>query len=75
MIDQNQTELAKIEAAATSFLDYGVGHIAYVRPNKEDSDASYDIYAANGSQIASASDRSSVFGFLMQHDLVPVNLH
>lgn len=75
MIDQNKTELTEIEDSAISFLDYGVGHIAYVRPIKQESAVGYDIFAANGAQIATASDSDSAYGFLMQHDLVAVNLH
>ncbi len=75
MIDQNKTDIAEIESAATSFLDYGVGHIAYVRPIKHESAAGYGIFAANGAQIATATDSSSAYGFLMQHELMPVNLH
>lgn len=75
MIDQNKTELAEIEAAATSFLDYGVGQVAYVRPISQESAVGYGIYAANGAQIATTTDSASALGFLVQHDLMPVVLH
>lgn len=57
------------------FLDYGVGQVAYVRHVKGPDATGYGIFAANGAQIAVAADSSTAFGFLMDHDLMPVVLH
>lgn len=79
MIDQTPQDLNKTETTAETsqgrFLDYGVGQVAYVRPIKEESAVGYGIYAANGAQIAIATDTASAYGFLMQHDLIPISLH
>ena len=75
MIDQDHTNIADIEAAAASFLDYGVGHIAYVRRIDAQDASGYGIFAANGVQIAIAANSADAYGFLMQHDLTPVVLH
>lgn len=79
MIDQTPQDLNKTETTAETsqgrFLDYGVGQVAYVRPIKEESAVGYGIYAANGAQIAIATDTASAYGFLMQHDLMPISLH
>lgn len=75
MVDQNQTDISALEAATATFLDYGVGHIAYVRPIVEESATGFGIFAANGAQIAIAQDSSSAYGFLMEHDLMPISLH
>jgi hypothetical protein len=57
------------------FLNYGVGQVAYVRHVSGPDASGYGIFAANGAQIAVASDSSSAYGFLMEHDLMPVVLH
>lgn len=57
------------------FLDYGVGQVAYVRHVSGPEATGYGIFAANGAQIALATDSSSAYGFLMEHDLIPVVLH
>lgn len=75
MSEQNQTDITTIEAANVSFLDYGVGQVAYVRHVSGPDASGYGIFAANGAQIAVASDSSSAYDFLMEHDLTPVILH
>lgn len=79
MIDQTPTHSNDTENTADqnlgAFLDYGVGHVAYVRPIKEENATGYGIFAANGAQIGVVTDSESAYGFLMEHDLVPVVLH
>lgn len=75
MTEQNQTDIAAVEAATKSFLDYGVGQVAYVRHVSSPEATGYGIFAANGAQIAVAADRSTAYGFLMEHDLMAVVLH
>ena len=58
-----------------NFLEYGVGQVAYVRHVSDPEASGYGIFAANGAQIAVASDSSSAYGFLLEHDLTPVILH
>lgn len=57
------------------FLEYGVGQVAYVRLVNGPDATGYGIFAANGEQIAVAEDSSTAYGFLMDHDLMPVVLH
>lgn len=69
----NATSVAQL--TQNGFLDYGVGQVAYVRHVKGPDATGYGIFAANGAQIAVAADSSSAYGFLMEHDLMPVVLH
>lgn len=79
MIDQNPTHSNKTKNIADqnlgAFLDYGVGHVAYVRPIKEENAFGYGIFAANGAPIGVVADSASAYSFLMEHNLVPVVLH
>lgn len=71
--ENNPTSVAQL--TQNGFLDYGVGQVAYVRPVSGPDASGFGIFAANGAQIAVAEDSSTAFGFLMEHDLMPVVLH
>lgn len=75
MMEQDQQNIAEINAATTSFLEYGLGHVAYVHKVEGPDAMGFGIFAANGAQIAVAADSATAYGFLLQNDLTPVSVH
>lgn len=75
MMKQDQQNIAEINAATTSFLEYGLGQVAYVHRVEGPDAVGFGIFAANGAQIALAQDSASAYGFLLQQELTPVSVH
>jgi len=57
------------------FSHLGAGHIAYVRPIRQDGEAAFAIHGADGAQIAVAPDAEVAYAAIRQHEMEPLSLH
>lgn len=63
------------DISQTDWANFGLNHIAYLRPVVVDGQAVFAIHAADGSQLALVATRDVGLTALEQHDLEPVALH
>ncbi len=58
------------------FAQYGVQHMAYVRPAEdEDGNAVWSIHAADGTPMGAAGERESALAAVRQYDMEPASVH
>lgn len=57
------------------FARFGINHIAYIRADMDNEKQSYIIYAADGTELATAESYETARHMAMQNSLVPVMLH
>lgn len=55
---------------------WGVNDVAYIKTvHNDDGSRAYAIHAADGTKMASMSDRDTAFAAVRQNDLEPVSVH
>lgn len=57
------------------FALWGIGEVAYVRPENLGDATAFAIVAANGDTLGHAPSRDLAMAAAVQHDLHPVGLH
>jgi len=61
---------------AQDLAAWGVNDVAYIKTvTQEDGATAYSIHAADGTHMASMSDRDTAFAAVRQNDLEPVSVH
>lgn len=61
---------------AQDLAAWGVNDVAYIKTVfQDDGTRAYSIHAADGTQMASMSDRDTAFAAVRQNDLEPVSVH
>jgi hypothetical protein len=68
-----QVDIRQITAIQLAQL--GVSHIAYVRPLLMQGAEAFAICAADGTQMAIATDRDVAEAAIREHEMVPVAVH
>jgi len=53
----------------------GMSHIAYVKPVVVNGTAGFAIHAADGTPMALAGDRDLAIAAIVQHEMVPAQVH
>jgi hypothetical protein len=71
--DSAQLDIRQITAMQLAQL--GIAHIAYVRPLMMEGAAAFAICAADGTQMAIATDRDVAEAAIREHEMVPVAVH
>ena len=61
--------------SAIQLAQLGISQIAYVRPLVMDGTAAFAICAADGTQMAIATDRDVAEAAIREHEMVPLALH
>ena len=56
------------------FAQFGMTHLAYIKPVLVNDQPAFAIHAADGTQMAVLRDREVAFAAVRQHDLEPVSL-
>jgi len=78
-MNNNAVKSANPEAlppmSAHDFTEWGVQHVAYIKPVAQDDKTSYSIFAANGQQLGMAETLHVARATVVQNDLEPVNVH
>lgn len=74
---QDQPSAAKIMKALTThdFLNFGLGHIAYVRQQMDNDGMVWGVYAADGTPIALHESAEEAVSAVRFDDLKPVRVH
>lgn len=57
------------------FVNFGVGHIAYVRPVTVDGAAAFSVHAADGTPLSVLPQRDTAFAAVRQNDMEPMSVH
>ena len=57
------------------FTEWGVQHVAYIKPVAIKATNAYAIFAANGQQRGVADTLNMALAVVVQNDLEPVNVH
>ena len=57
------------------FAQFGLSDLAYVKPVVVDDQPLFEVYAADGRQMAVMRDRATAVAALLQHDLEAVSVH
>ena len=57
------------------FTEWGVAHVAYIKPIILEDKTAYAIFAANGLQLGMADSLNVAGAVVVQNDLEPVNVH
>ncbi|GBQ96975.1 DUF1150 family protein [Asaia lannensis] len=55
--------------------EFGMSHVAYVKPVMYEGEAAFAIHAADGTPMALAEDRSSAFEAIVDHEMIPAWVH
>lgn len=55
--------------------DFGMSHVAYVKPIIYEGEAAFAIHAADGTPMALAEDRISAFEAIVDHEMIPAWVH
>ncbi len=63
------------QLSAVQLAQLGISQIAYVRPLVMDGTAAFAICAADGTQMAIATDRDVAEAAIREHEMVPLALH
>ncbi len=63
------------QLSAIQLAQLGISQIAYVRPLVMDGTAAFAICAADGTQMAIATDRDVAEAAIREHEMVPLALH
>ena len=61
--------------SAHDFTEWGVPHVAYIKPVAVEGRTAYAIFAANGQQVGMADRLDVARAAVLQNDLEPVNVH
>ncbi len=74
MTDRNE-QLRHLSSQGLASL--GLSHIAYVRPIPVDDEGAggYAVHAADGTQLAIASELELAYGAILEQDMHPVSVH
>jgi len=77
MTDRNE-QLRHLSSQDLALL--GLSHIAYVRPISVDDEGAggaggYAVHAADGTQLAIASELELAYGAILEQDMHPVSVH
>ena len=59
----------------TDLAHWGVPSVAYIKQLDTDSESSWGIYSADGTQLGVAPSREVAFASVRQYDLEPVSSH
>jgi hypothetical protein len=65
----------KQQMSARELALFGMQDIAYVKRALLSDTPGYTVHAADGTQIATFTDRDVAFATLRQHDLEPLSVH
>lgn len=57
------------------FANFGVDHIAYVRPVTVDGAAAFSVHAADGTPLSVLPQRDTAFAAVRQNDMEPMSVH
>jgi hypothetical protein len=73
----DQSSAARIMKALTvqDFLNFGLGHIAYVRQQDMGDGVIWAVYAADGTPLASHETAEEAVSAVRYEDLKPVRVH
>ncbi len=63
------------QITAMQLAQLGIAHIAYVRPLLMQGASAFAICAADGTQMAIATDRDVAEAAIREHEMVPVAVH
>ncbi len=75
MTDARQKFPADTGLSDQDLLDFGSGHVAYIRPITIMDRPMYAIHAADGTPISIAETQDVAIEAIRQHDLDPIRLH
>jgi hypothetical protein len=77
-MDTHKNEPAALDIrqiTAMQLAQLGIAHIAYVRPLMMQGAEAFAICAADGTQMAIATDRDVAEAAIREHEMVPVAVH
>jgi hypothetical protein len=60
--------------ASRDFAELGIDQIVYIKPIKADGEQVFAVFAANGQEMALASDQNSAMAFAIQEDFTPLRV-
>lgn len=60
---------------AQDFLNYGVQHLAYIRPVQEGGKVLYGIFAADGKSLVMLDNHDAALAAVLHNNLEPVSVH
>jgi hypothetical protein len=63
------------QMSARELALFGMQDLAYIKAVVVDGTTGYAVHAADGTQIATLSNRDVAFATVRQHDLEPVSVH
>lgn len=78
MINNHKEEglTRRLQALTTQdFLNVGIDHIVYIRPNNSGMNMTYDIFAADGTPLAEQKSWETAAALARQNNLEPVMVH
>jgi hypothetical protein len=58
----------------SEFAEFGIDLMVYIKPVEEDGDQGFAVFAANGQEMALASDQNSAMAFAIQEDFTPLRV-
>ncbi len=71
----NPSEKRAVVMSAQAFAQFGVGHLAYIKPVVVDGQPVAAIFAADGQQIGLTETADVARAAAVQHSLEPVSVH
>jgi len=70
-----ETAKGHTQMSAHDFANWGVAHVAYVKPLEIEGRTLWGVFAANGQQVALMDNPATARASLIQNDLEPVSVH
>jgi len=61
--------------SSQDFANWGSEAFAYLKPEREEGIPGYAIYSADGRHLAFVADRDLAKALVLQHELMPVDVH
>lgn len=63
------------QLSSQDFVNFGVGHVAYVRPVTVDGAVAFSVHAADGTPLSVLPQRDTAFAAVRQNDMEPMSVH